>query len=60
MNKIKEFRRKKQLSQNDVAIIMKIKQNTFSQWENNKRLPNVRQGVQLAEILGTTVENLYK
>ncbi len=39
---------------------MKVKQNTISQWENNKRLPNVKQGIELAEILKTTVESLYK
>jgi len=60
MNKIKEFRKKNNLSQSDIAKIMKVKQNTISQWENNKRLPNVKQGIELAEILKTTVESLYK
>jgi len=39
---------------------MKVKQNTFSQWENDKRIPNVRQAIKLAKILETTVESLYK
>jgi len=60
MNRIKEFREKKNLSQNDIAKMMEIKQNTFSQWENDKRIPNVKQGIKLAEILETIVENLYK
>ena len=60
MNQIKKFRKKKKLSQSDIAEIMEIKQNTFSQWENDVRLPNVKQGIKLAEILGTTVESLYK
>jgi transcriptional regulator with XRE-family HTH domain len=60
MNKIKEFRKIKKISQSDIAGAMKIKQNTFSQWENGKRIPNVLQGLKLAEILGTTVEDLYK
>ena len=38
MNKIKKFRKKNNLSQSDIAKIMKVKQNTISQWENNKRL----------------------
>ena len=42
MNKIKEFRKKKNLSQSDLAEKMKVKQNTFSQWENDIRIPNVK------------------
>lgn len=60
MNSIKEFRKKKQLSQCDLAKLMNIKQNTISQWENDIRIPNVRQALRLAEILETTVESLYK
>ena len=59
-NKIKEFRNKKRLSQSDIAKLMDIKQNTFSQWEKGVRTPNVLQGLKLAKILETTVEKLYK
>ena len=59
MNKIKEFRKTKKISQVDIANIMKVKQNTISQWENETRIPNVKQAIKLAEILETTVENLY-
>ena len=55
MNKIKELRKKKNLSQIDISVIMKVKQNTISQWENDVRLPNVKQAINLA-----TVEELYK
>ena len=48
------------MSQYDIAEIMKLKQNTISQWENESRLPNVRQALMLAEILDTTIESLYK
>ena len=60
MNKIKEFRKKKELSQSDIAKIMEVKQNTVSQWETGERKPNVIQAIWLAEILETTVESLYK
>lgn len=60
MNRIKEFRKKKKISQSDIADIMKVKQNTISQWENENRTPNIRQVLKLAEILETTVESLYK
>lgn len=60
MNNIKEFRKKKNLSQTDIAQLMNIKQNTFSQWETGRSKPGVIQALKLAEILDTTVENLYK
>lgn len=60
MNRIKEFRKKKKISQDDIAKAIKVKQNTISQWENEIRTPNVRQALQLAKILDTTVESLYK
>lgn len=60
MNKIKEFRNRKNLSQCDISKMMKVKQNTVSQWENDTRTPNIKQGLKLAEILETTVESLYK
>lgn len=60
LNKIKEFRKRKNLSQSDIARMLGIKQNTFSQWETGKRKPDVLQGIKLAKILNTTVESLYK
>ena len=60
MNKIKEFRKKKKLSQEYIAEYIGVKQNTISQWENEERKPNVLQALKLAEILDTTVESLYK
>lgn len=60
INHIKEFRKKKNLSQSDISKILEIKQNTFSQWENDIRTPNVKQAIKLADILETTVESLYK
>jgi len=60
MNRIKEFRKKKNLSQDDIAKIMKLKQNTISQWETGERIPSVIQALRLADILEITVESLYK
>lgn len=60
MNRIKKIRRNKKMSQSDIAKIIKVKQNTISQWEREIRMPNVRQALKLAEILETTVEDLYK
>ena len=60
MNNISKFRKQKNLSQNDVAKLMNVKQNAISQWERDFRMPNIRQAIKLAKILETTVEDLYK
>lgn len=60
MNNIRNYRKKKKLSQNELANNINVKQNTISQWEKDIRIPNVRQAIRLAKILETTVENLYK
>lgn len=60
LNRIKEFRKKQKMSQSDISKMLGIKQNTFSQWETGKRMPNALQALKLAEILETTVEDLYK
>lgn len=60
MNKIKEFRKNKRISQSYIAKIMEVKQNTVSQWETGERMPGVVQALRLADILETTVESLYK
>lgn len=59
-NKIKEYRKSQNLSQSDLARIMEVKQNTISQWETGERVPGLLQGLRLAEILKTSVEDLYK
>ena len=60
MNRIQEFRKKKKISQSDIAKIMKVKQSTIANWESEYRNPNIRQAIKLANILDTTVESLYK
>lgn len=60
MNRIKEFRTRKKLSQLELAKKMNVKQNTISEWENDRRASNIRKAIKLAEILDTTVEQLYK
>lgn len=60
MNKIKEYRKKKKISQSELANKMNVKQNTISQWESDKKVPSVKKAIKLAELLNTTVEELYK
>lgn len=60
MNKIKEFRKKQKLSQSELAKSVNTKQRNISYWENEKREPKVRVAIKIAQILDTTVEELYK
>ena len=60
MNKISEFRKNKKLSQTELAELMNVSQNTISQWEIGIRSPSIKSAIKLAEILDTTVEELYK
>lgn len=60
MNQIRIFRKKKKISQKELALIMKVNQNTISQWENDMRQPKIKQAIMLAKVLETTVEELYK
>ncbi len=60
MNKICEFRKNKNLSQYALAELMNVSQNTISQWEIGIRNPSIKSAIKLAEILETTVEELYK
>ena len=60
MNNIKKYRKNKKISQSDLAKEMNVKQNTISEWENDRRASNIRKAIKLAEILDTTVEQLYK
>lgn len=39
---------------------MEVKQSTIANWERDFRKPNIKQAIKLAEILKTTVEDLYK
>ena len=60
MNNISEFRKNLNLSQSRLAELMNVSQNTISQWEIGIRNPSVKSAIKLAEILETTVEELYK
>jgi DNA-binding XRE family transcriptional regulator len=60
MNQIRIFRKKKKISQKELALIMMVNQNTISQWENDMRQPKIKQAIMLAKVLETTVEELYK
>lgn len=60
MNNIKKYRNKFHLSQKQLSEKIGVKQNTISEWENDKKMPNIRKAMEIANIFKTTIEELYK
>lgn len=58
--RLKEIREDKQLSQSEVAKLLNVKQNTYSQYETEKRQISIAMLVQLAEFYGVSVDYLLE
>ena len=56
--KLKEKREEQNLTQSGLATQIGVNQNTVSQWETGERIPRADKLVQLAQILGCTVDEL--
>ncbi len=56
--RIKEIREKKGILQKDLAARLGIANNTFSQYENGKREPDVETLKRIAEALGVSLDEL--
>lgn len=59
-NRIKEFRKKLGLRQEDVANQLKVSRQTIIAIENNKYSPSLGLAMKLAKLLNTTVEELFR
>ena len=58
-NKIRELRQIQKLSQEDIARIAHVSRQTINAVENDKYDPELTLAFKLAEILGTTVDELF-
>lgn len=58
-NRLKEYREKKNLTQEDISNILKVAVSTYNQWENNKRQVKLPYAKKLADILDVTIEELF-
>lgn len=56
--RLKQHRKEKKLTQKEIAPLLGIKQNTYSDWETGKSEPNLENVVKLSKILGTTTDEL--
>ena len=59
INKIKEFRKVKNLTQDDLAKELGVTRKTINQIENGNVLPKIDVAYKLSIILGVTVEQLF-
>lgn len=57
---ISAFRKAKKYTQQDLADRLKVSRETVSSWEQGRRAPNVKEVDILADVLGTTSEELCK
>lgn len=59
INKIKEFRKAKNLTQDDLAKELGVTRKTINQIESGNVLPKIDIAYKLSIILGSTVEQLF-
>lgn len=57
---VRKYRELKGMSQLVLANKLEVAQSTIARYEMGMKLPNIITGVQLAKILGTTVEKLVE
>lgn len=57
-NRIREYRKKKHLSQKQLAELLHVHQTAISQWENGKTEPDIAKMEKLSEILGASIDRL--
>lgn len=58
LSRLAELRKRRDLTQSDMAALMKVAQPTYQRWETGKREPNLDQILALADLLGVSVANL--
>ena len=58
-NKIKEFRKKRKLTQEDLAIKLGVTRQTINAIEQGKYSPSLELAFMIAEFFKTTVDNIF-
>ncbi|WP_251521267.1 MULTISPECIES: helix-turn-helix domain-containing protein [Staphylococcus] len=59
-SKLKEERKKLNLSQDDLAQKLNISRQSISKWEREKGYPNIETLIELSEIFNITIDELLK
>lgn len=58
--RLKELRLLRNLTQDELAKSLKIRRSTVAMWESGKSMPRSDKLQQLAEILGCSIDDLYR
>lgn len=58
-NHIREMRERKGISQAELARRLKVSRSYINTLENNKKTPNLRMAVRIAEALGCTLNDIF-
>ncbi|EML4474130.1 TPA: helix-turn-helix transcriptional regulator [Clostridioides difficile] len=58
--KIKEYREKLLMTQNELAKLVGVRRETIVHLENGKYNPSLKLAMDIAKIFDTTVENLFE
>ena len=58
MNRIRELRQKKQLSQEELARLLKIDRSAVAKWETGSNLPRAEKLIMMAKIFGCSVDEI--
>ena len=56
--KIREYRKNRALTQQQLAEILGVRQNTICQWEKGKREPSIKMCKEVASVLGVSLDEL--
>ncbi len=58
--RIKEYREKISISQNELAKLVGVRRETIVHLENGKYNPSLKLAMDIARVFNTTVENLFE
>lgn len=58
-NKIKEFRKKRKLTQDELAVKLRVTRQTINAIEQGKYSPSLELAFQIAKFFKTTIDNIF-
>lgn len=60
MNNLKSLRDQAKFTQEDVAVKLNIDRSTIAKWETGEAMPRADKLPQLAQVLGCTIDELFR
>ncbi len=60
MNQIKEFRKKRNLKQSELALLVGVNRTAVTKWESGAASPRTDKLIKLADVLRCSVDDLLK